>query len=37
MDKTFDGAIQHVGTFVFKEYIFMLLNNLNSPSLLKSD
>lgn len=26
MDKTFDGAIQHVGTFVFKEYIFMLLN-----------
>ena len=25
MDKTFDGAIQHVGTFVFKEYIFMLL------------
>ena len=26
MDKTFDGAIQHVDTFVFKEYIFMLLN-----------
>ena len=26
MDKTFDGALQHVGTFVFKEYIFMLLN-----------